>query len=139
MTTIFQTLNAQVFQPIANFFESGLKVLEGDLLTLLQQGQADLVTAENNAAAALTAAQAKVDTVINPVVDNFLKAGAAAIEASVPGLAPIIAAGEPPAETAINGVTDAVLVAMIGKLATLLSSAAKTTAAVQLSNMAGAL
>jgi hypothetical protein len=138
MTSLIQTLNTDLFTPIVNFFTDGAKVLEGDLATLAQEGLTELATAENNASAALTAANAKVASVVNPVVDSFLSAGAAVVSSSVPGLAPIITAAEPVAEADINGVTDAVLVAIITKLASGLSAAAKSTAAINLSNLAGA-
>lgn len=138
MTSIIQTLNADLFVPIENFFADGEKVLEGDFASLAQQGLAALATAENNASAALTAAQTQVAAVVNPVVDNFLAAGATAVSSSVPGLAPLITAAEPAVATAANGVTDAVLIAIITKLAGGLSTAAKSTAAINLSNLAGA-
>lgn len=137
--SIIQTLDKDIWQPIENFFNSAEKVLVGDIGTLVQEGLQMLSTAETQAADQLTAAQAKVDSTINPIVDGFLKAGAATLEATAPSIAPIIAAGEPVAETAANGVLDAVALKLISTLAGLLSDSAKSTAAVNLSNLAGAV
>jgi hypothetical protein len=130
--------DALIINPLKTFFGDLLKTGEADAQALAQGALSDLTTAENNAAAALTASQAKVDAYVNPLVVTGVQALGTAIEVSVPGLTALVTAAEPPVETAATGVTDAVILAVITKLAAALSASAKSTAAVGLSNLAGA-
>lgn len=130
--------DAIVVNPLKMFFGDLLKTGEAESQALAQQALSALATAESNGAAALTAAQAQVDSYVNPLVDTGVAALGTALAASVPGLAPLITAAEPAVETDATGVTDAVILAVITKLVGALSAAAKTTAAVSLSNLAGA-
>jgi hypothetical protein len=131
-------LDADFVNPLKAFFGDAAKVLTGDLAASLQQGQTELENALNAASSAATAAQASIDTTINPVVDNGLKAFAGTLETTAPTLAPLIAAGEPIAETEANGVLDAIALRGITVFAGLLSGAAKAVAAANLTTLAGA-
>jgi hypothetical protein len=138
LSTLASDFDADVITPIAAFFEDGVKFLEGDLGAAIQTAQTDLSTALTNASNAVSSAKGLIATTINPAVDGFMTAGAATLSASAPALAPIIAAGTPIAEADTNAVLDQFALSAITKFAGLLSTAAKSTAAISLSNLAGA-
>ncbi len=111
---------------------------KSDVMAAAQEGLNDLVAAQTNAAAALNGASAKIIGAINPLVQNGVKALATTLEADVPGIAPLIVSAEPGIESKATDLTDAVLLATIQTIAAGLSNAAKTTAAINLSTLAGA-
>lgn len=104
----------------------------------LQTAQSQLSTALASAATAASAAQSKVDATVNPIVNTAVHAAGVAIAAAYPPFSPLITAAEGEVETLADGGTDAILIALISKAASLLSTAGKSVAAVNLSNLAGA-
>ena len=111
---------------------------EGDVKTQLQNAQSQLAAALNNAASQVSAAQTTIDATVNPIVNNGIEALANSISAAYPPFAPLVAAAEGEAEKLADVGTDAIALAAIQRLAALLSQAGKATAAVNLSNLAGA-
>ena len=111
---------------------------EGEVKTALQNAQSEVTTALNNAATAVSSAQGQIATTVNPIVNNAIETFGASVSAAYPPFAPLIASAEGDAEKLADAGTDAILSAAITKLAGLLSAAGKATAAVNLSNLAGA-
>ena len=142
MANLGNTLDA-IFKPEWLALVHGVEALagkaEGEIVSGLQTAQTELSTALTNAASAVTAAQGTATAAVNQVANTAIAAAGTALTAAYPPIGPLVAAAEPQVDTLADDGTDALLNAVINWAAARLSSAAKTVAAVNLSNLAGAV